>query len=292
MIYFVGMNGVFFMKNESVVIITGANSGLGKAAAMQLCQMGAHVVLVCRNAQRGERALLDIRAKTGGSAELMLCDLASLKSVEEFCRNFYAKHDRLDVLINNAGTIQKNRCETGDGMEMCFQINYLAHFLLTNRLLPMLKHSAPARIIHVSSIAHRFAKLDFDDIGMIKGYNWWRGYARSKLAIVTSANLLAKKLMGTGVTVNCIHPGVVGTDITASHESGKGAVIAHFHRMLFMSAEKGAAPIVRLATDPAFEGVTGKYFSLGTEKTPAARAADADAAERLWELSEHMCHLG
>ena len=279
------------MKKDSVIIITGANSGIGKATAMALSGLGAHIVMVCRSAQRGEQALCDLRDKTDCDAELMICDLASLKSVETFCNNFLKKYKRLDVLINNAGTIFWNRSETRDGFESSFQVNYLAHFLLTNRLLQILKRSAPSRIINISSVAHRFASIHFDDIHLEKGYNWWRGYAQSKLAIVMSSYSLAQKLEHTGVTVNCIHPGIVGSDIIVNRESGSGAFLARLQKMLFLSPGQSAQPIVHLAAAQQTGGITGKYYSLGMEKQSSRRSRDPIAAERLWILSERLCGL-
>ena len=279
------------MKKDSIVVITGANSGIGKAAAMKLAGMGAHVVMVCRSEQRGMQALGEIRSKTGGRADLMICDLADLKSVERFCESFLEKYSRLDVLVNNAGKLFRKRNETTDGYEANFQVNYLGHFLLTNRLLPAVRKSAPSRIINVSSLAHRFASLHFDDINLNKGYNWWRGYSQSKLAIVISTYSLAKKLEDTGVTVNCIHPGIVGTDILVNHKSGGGKYIAQLQKFLFMSPEKSAEPIVHLAALDEFSGVSGRYYSLGTEKSSSERSHDEEAAERLWDISEQMCYL-
>jgi NAD(P)-dependent dehydrogenase (short-subunit alcohol dehydrogenase family) len=279
------------MIYNTTMIVTGANSGIGKAAATKLASRGAHVIMTCRNAERGERALNDIRNKTGGSVELMICDLGDMHSIEDFCEHFLHRHQRLDGLINNAGTICMRRTETSDGVEANFGINFLGHFLLTNRLLPLLMKSAPSRIVNVSSLAHRFARLHFDDINLRKGYNWWRGYAQSKLAIVTITDLLSKKLAGTGVTVNSIHPGIVATDIIVNRDNGRGSILAQLERLFFISAEESAEPIVRLAIDEEMHGLTGKYFSRGIEKTPARRARDSQAAEKLWSLSEDMCRL-
>ena len=279
------------MDQNKIIIVTGANSGIGKAAATKLASCGAHVVMTCRNAERGKRALQELCTKTGGSAELMICDLANIKSIEDFCERFIRRHQRLDGLVNNAGTIFTRRFETADGIEANFGVNYLGHFLLTTRLLPLLIKSAPSRIVNVSSCAHRFAKLHFNDINLHKGYNWWRGYAQSKLAIVMTTQLLSKKLAGTGVTVNAIHPGIVATDIIVNRENGRGSILAQLERFFFISPEQSAEPIVRLAIDEETGGLTGKYFSRGVEKRAARRACDMQAAEKLWALSEDMCGL-
>lgn len=279
------------MNQDKIMIVTGANSGIGKAAAIKLADRGAHVVMTCRNAERGERALWELRTKTGGSAELMICDLADLKSIEDFCEHFAHRHQKLHGLVNNAGTIFVRRSETADGIESNFCVNFLGHFLLTNRLLPLLIKSAPSRIVNVSSVAHRFARLHLDDINLQKGYNWWRGYAQSKLAIVTITRLLSERLAGTGVTVNAIHPGIVATDIIVNRDNGRGAILAQLERLFFISPEVSAAPIVDLAISEKAVGLTGRYFSRGIEKTPARRACDAQIGEKLWALSENMCGL-
>ena len=279
------------MKKDSVVVITGANSGIGKAAAIKLAGLGAHVVMVCRDYERGMQALKDVRLKTGRDADLMICDLTDLKSVENFCDNLIKRYNRLDILINNAGKLFRKRSETKDGYEANFQVNYLGHFLLTNRLLPIIKKSAPARIINVTSLAHRFGSIHFEDIHLNRGYNWWRGYAQSKLAIVMSTYSLAQKLSDTGVTVNCIHPGVVGTDIIINRNSGSGASLAQLQKFLFMSPEKSAEPIIHLATSDNLCSTTGKYYSLGIEKRSSGKSHDTITADKLWTLSEQMCGL-
>ncbi len=279
------------MNKDSVVIVTGANSGIGKATAFALSYTGAKIVMVCRNAERGEKALFELKAKTGCSAELMLCDLADLNSVEEFCARFLKRYKRLDVLVNNAGKLFLERCETKDGIESNFGVNFIGPFLLTNRLLPLLIKSAPARIINLTSIAHKHAKIRFDDINLEKRYNWFRGYAQSKLAIVMATYLLAKRLEGTGVTVNCIHPGIVGTDIIINRESGRGALLAKAQSMLFMTPVRGAEPVIRLASAQEAEGVTGRYYSRDKEKHSSRRSCDTALAEKLWKLSEEMCGL-
>ena len=279
------------MNQKRIVIVTGANSGIGKATALALAGEDVHVVMVCRHSGRAAKALRDIRNKTGGSVELMICDLAKLSSVKDFCERFAKKHNRLDVLINNAGTLCARRTETPDGIETNFGVNFLGHFLLTNRLLPLLKNSAPSRIINVTSVAHRFAKLHFNDINLCHGYNWWRGYAQSKLAIVMSTYILSQKLEGSGVSVNCIHPGVVGTDIIVNRDSGRGSLFAYMHKLLFISPEMSAQPIVRLAVSEEADGISGRYFSRGTEKRSSRRSYDLETAKKLWALSEEMCGL-
>lgn len=279
------------MDMGCVVLVTGANSGIGKAAAAALARLGANVVMLCRDCGRGEKALIDIRSQSGGSAELMLCDLSSQSSVNSFCDEFMRRYDRLDVLINNAGTLKPSRRETEDGIEMTFAVNYLAQFLLTQRLLPLLKKSAPSRIINVSSVAHRWGKLRFDDINITKRYSALKGYSQSKLAGVMFTYSLAKMLCGTGVTVNAADPGIVGTDIVVNRETGFGTLLSKCHKLLFKTPAKGAETIVWLASSPNAQGLNGRFF-VNKKCVPSCRRShDEEAAQKLWALSESMTGL-
>jgi NAD(P)-dependent dehydrogenase (short-subunit alcohol dehydrogenase family) len=224
------------MDKSSVVLVTGANSGIGKAAALELAHLGANVVMLCRDCGRGEKALHDIRSQSGGSVELMLCDLSSLKSVNSFCDEFLQRYDRLDVLINNAGTLKSVRRETEDGFELTFGVNYLAPFLLTQRLLPLLQSSAPSRIINVSSTAHKWGKIRFCDINTTKCYSALKAYSQSKLAGLLFTYSLAERLCGAGITVNAADPGIVGTDIVINRETGFGTLASKAQKLLFKSA--------------------------------------------------------
>lgn len=279
------------MDNKSVVLVTGANSGIGKAAAAALARLGANVVLLCRDCGRGEKALCDIRSGSGCSAELMLCDLSSQESVNSFCDEFLKRYDRLDVLINNAGTLKSSRRETEDGIEMTLAVNYLAPFLLTHRLLPLLQASAPSRIINVSSYAHRWGKLHFNDINIKRCYSALKGYSQSKLAGVMFTYSLADMLCGTGVTVNAADPGIVGTDIIVNRETGFGTFFSRCHKLLFKTPDKGAETIVWLASSPEAEGLSGKFFVNKKAVPSCKRSYDKDAQQRMWALSENMTGL-
>lgn len=279
------------MDKGSVVLVTGANSGIGKAAAAGLASLGANVVMLCRDCGRGEKALYDIRSQSGGSVELMLCDLSSLKSVNSFCDEFLQKYDRLDALINNAGALNSVRRQTEDGFEMTLCVNYLAPFLLTQRLLPLLQSSAPSRIINVSSTAHRWGKIRFSDINVTKCYTSLKAYSQSKLAGLLFTYSLAKRLCGTGVSVNAVDPGIVGTDIVINRETGFGTLVSKAQKLLFKSPEKGSETIVWLASSPEAESITGKFFVNNKAKSSCKRSYDADAAKRLWGLSERMTGL-
>ncbi len=279
------------MNSDSIVLVTGANAGIGRAACAALAADGAKVVMACRSIERGEKALAAIRSDSGSTRiDLMKLDLSCLKSVEDFCEEFKSKYGRLDVLINNAGTMSLKRCETHDGFEQCFGVNYLGHFLLTHRLLDLLKESK-GRIINVSSMAHKYAKVHFSDLNLNHGYNAWRAYAQSKLALVMVTFHLSKQLLGTGVTVNCLHPGIVATDIVVNRESGRGGFASKIQRILFMPPEKGAQTIFYLASSTEVEGVTGKYFIRNNPASPSKRALDEKAAKKLYEKSLEICGL-
>ena len=292
------------MKRNSVVLVTGANSGMGKAACIALAQLGAHIVMLCRNRERGEEALGEVCEQSGGHAELMICDLASLKSIEAFCGEFSSRYQKLDVLINNAGVLnlmpRKNRLkgygrswrrETEDGFEMQFGVNHLGHFLLTNRLLPLLKTSAPSRIIIVSSCMYKRGRIHFDDINLEKHYTPMRAYAQSKLANVLFAFELAEKLSGTGVTVNCVDPGIVATNIIVNRETGFGTFASHLQELIFMPPEKGAQTAVYLASSPEVEGASGGLFLHGKAIASCPRTHDKETAKSLWDISARLTGL-
>src|SRR2546428_2906865 len=199
---------------DKVVMVTGANSGIGKAASLALAKMGATIVMVARNKERGEAARSEIiRESQNNSVDLLLADLASLESVRQLATEFQKKYSKLHVLINNAGLFNQRRHVTTDGYENTLATNYLAPFLLTNLQLDLLKTSAPSRIINVSSVGHYNGHINFDDLNLEKEYGGWKAYGQSKLALVLFTHELAKKLKGTGVTVNSVHPGTVATNI-------------------------------------------------------------------------------
>lgn len=280
------------MDKSSIVLVTGANSGIGKAAAIALGRLGANVVMLCRDKGRGEEALHDIKRQTNSDKiELMLCDLSSLKSINSFCDEFLKKYKRLDVLINNAGTLKQVRRETEDGYELSFGVNYLAVFLLTSRLLPLLKASAPSRIVNVSSFGHRWGKIHFNDINITKHYTALKAYSQSKLAEVMFTYSLAESLKGAGVTVNAADPGIVGTNIVVNRETGFGTLASKLQKLFFKSPEKGAETAVWLASSPDVEGVTGQFFARKRAIRSSRRSYDNNAAKRLWQLSRMMVGL-
>jgi len=242
-------------------LITGASSGIGKEAAVGLAALGAHVVLVARDRKRGEAAVAEIQSRSARQAvDLMLADLSSQQSIRELAAAFKASYPRLDVLVNNAGLIISPRQLTGDGIEQTFALNHLGYFLLTNLLLEHLKASAPARIINVASEAQRGGILDFGDLQGAKRYSSFRAYSQSKLANIVFTYELAKRLAGTGVTVNAVHPGAVATNFGASALGGVNWVVT-LAKPFMLTAAQGADTLVYLAASPVVEGATARSSS-------------------------------
>jgi NAD(P)-dependent dehydrogenase (short-subunit alcohol dehydrogenase family) len=272
---------------DKICVVTGGNTGIGKATVAGLAQRGATVVIACRDVDKGKAALEEIAAKTGASAlHVMRLDLASLESVRSFAAAFSARFTRLDVLVENAGVMTQKRQLTADGLEMNFGVNHVGHFLLTELLLPLLKASAPSRIVVVSSSMHSSGKIDFDDIAMEK--NWGGSYPRSKLANMLFVRALAKRLDGTKVVVNGLHPGVISTDLARDY----AAPIRLMAKWFFKSPEQGARTSLYLATAPEVAEISGRYFADAKEKQPGAAALDDVLAERLWTETERLvCQL-
>ena len=275
-----------------ICMITGANSGIGKATALGLAQMGATVVLVSRDRARGEEAQKEIKAKSGNDAiDLLLADLSSQQSIRQLVEDFKQRYTRLHVLINNAGVFALTWRETVDGLEMSFAVNVLAPFLLTNLLLDVIKASAPARIVNVSSNQQEANHLKLDDLQLEKSYRPMRAYAQSKLAVVLFTYELARRLEGTGVTANCLHPGFVATNI-AQRDLVLPARLAT--KLIFRfgtSPEKGAKTSLYLATSPDVEGVTGKYFEKSVPRKSAPLSYDESLQQQLWKVCAQLTGL-
>jgi len=271
------------------VLITGATSGIGEVAALELAKKGARLVLVGRDRARAEASTKAIREASGNpEVEYLLADLSSQAEVRRLAGEIKARYPRLDVLVNNAGAMFAPRRDGVDGIEMTWALNHLAYFLLTDLLLDTLKASAPSRIVSVASDAHRMvSRIDFDDIEGKKSYSPFKIYGQSKLANILFTRELARRLAGSGVTANCLHPGFVATNFTA----GKGFTFRVFQAMakvFAISPERGAETTVYLASSPEVEGLTGGYFSRSKPANPTAAAWDDPAARRLWDLSEAM----
>ena len=271
-----------------VALVTGANSGIGKETALAIARMKADLVIVCRDRERGRAALEDIKSKSANnSVELMICDLSSQAQIRKLVEEFKQKHNRLDVLVNNAGVILTRRRVTEDGLESTFAINHLAYFLLTNLLLDLIIQSAPARIVNVSSTVHKSATIDFDDLQSERSYSAMRAYGQSKLANVLFTYELARRLEGTRVTVNCLHPGVIATNIFRDISGVVGAAA----KLFLKSPRRGAETSIYLATSPEVEGVTGKYFDDRRAVRSSTESYDEAIAEKLWQVSKQLTNL-
>ncbi len=275
----------------NVALVTGGTSGIGKATATALAAMGADVVVVGRNRERGEQAAAEIRAKTGGRVDLALSDLASQAEVRALAEGFRRRYDRLDVLVNNAGLVQSTRTESPDGIETTFAINHLAPFLLTNLLLDVLKESAPSRIVTVSSEAERWGNLDFEDLQSRKKYRGFPVYGMTKLANIMFTYELAERLKGTGVTATCMHPGAVNTRFGAD-STGPMTMLFRLSKPFMRTPEQGADTLIWLASSPEVEGLSGRYYSDRKPIEPKKIAQDPEARRRLWEESERLTALG
>jgi retinol dehydrogenase-12 len=276
-----------------VVIITGANSGIGKEAAVGIARSGAHVVIAARNPAKAATALTEIetRADARGRVETIPIDLASFASVREFADAFTAKHDRVDVLLNNAGLVLHKRAVTVDGHETQFQVNHLSHFLLTHLLSDALAHGAPARVVNVSSYAHTRARgLNFDDLDWEqRRYRGFAVYSATKLMNMLFTRELARRSNPDALTANALHPGFVGSNFAREGDIGLlGTIGMPLARPFAISSEKGALTSIYLATSPDVAGLTGLYFVKGKAVEPAAAALDDAAATRLWEISEKL----
>jgi NAD(P)-dependent dehydrogenase (short-subunit alcohol dehydrogenase family) len=270
-----------------VVMVTGANAGMGKEISLALAGMGASLVMVSRDRERGDAARAEVESKTGNrQVELLFADLSSQQSIRHLVTEFEAKHNRLHVLVNNAGITLARRTATEDGIEAVFATNHLAAFLLTNLLLPVLKASAPSRVVTVSSSAHSMGKIDFDDLQSVRGYSEIRTYNASKLANVLFTYELARRLAGSGVTANVVEPGFVKTNLRVPFP---------FSLFSFMrgSPVNGARPTVFLASSAEVEGVSGTFFNQKGVATKSSKLSyDDDAARRLWALSAQLTSAG
>jgi NAD(P)-dependent dehydrogenase (short-subunit alcohol dehydrogenase family) len=272
------------------VVITGANSGIGLETAVALARAGAKTLITVRDPARGQAAVADIKARSGrDDVDVVVFDLGSIASTRQGAAEILARCDRIDVLVNNAGVVLSSRHETEDGLEATFAVNHLGHFVLTELLLDRLKQSAPARIVNVASTAHKGARkgLNFDDLQSSFAYGGMQVYSKSKLANIYFTTELARRLQGTGVTVNCLHPGTVATGYGRDGDSS--GVLAFGLKVIkpfILSAEQGARTSIYLASSPEVAGVTGRYFVKCQARSPSATAQDDAAARRLWEASE------
>ncbi len=275
-----------------VILLTGGNSGIGKATALALAKLGASLVLVCRDESRAQSAKDEILRKTGNSSiELITANLLLQNEVRKAAAEFQSNHSRLDVLINNAGTNYPRYAETEDGIERTMAVNYFAPFLLTNLLLELLEKTGSSRIVNVASVGHFRANLDLDNLTRDKrmGTYGLGAYSRSKLALVLFTYELARRLEGKKVTANCLHPGTIRTSIW--NHAGAMTPITKLASLFMKSAEEGARTTVYLATSPDVEGVSGKYFDNCKPTSSSQESYNKSLATRLWDLSVKMTHL-
>jgi retinol dehydrogenase-14 len=279
---------------DARVLITGATSGIGRAAAAELARRGAQVTITARDETKGNAAAAAIRAETGVDVQVGLLDLSRLDSVRGFAADYARTHDRLDVLVNNAGTMTGRRMQTPDGLEWTFGVNHVGPFLLTRLLSDLLVASAPSRVISVSSEVHRSAKqgLDMADLQMTRGWSAQKAYAASKLATILMTVELDRRLVGQGVTARAVHPGVVATNFGKGPE-GRWAMRVMMTALgpVLKKPADGAAPIVLLATEPDDVVAQSLYWSQTTPTQPSPAAQDQQAAAALWEASERLSGL-
>lgn len=265
-------------STAATILVTGATDGLGRHVALELAERGATVLVHGRDRGRCEATLEEVRRHTGRErSHYYVADLSSLDAVRGLAKQILSEHDRLDVLVNNAGIIAREREETEDGYELTFTVNYLAHFLLTNLLLPLLRNSAPARIVNVASAGQ--SPVDFRDVMLERSYDGMRAYTQSKLAQILFTFELAERLRGTEVTANALHPATLMDTKMVFNTFGRAS----------STVQEGAEATVRLAVSPEMKGVTGRYFDGKREARANRQAYDEKARERLWDLSEKLC---
>ncbi|XP_010754832.2 retinol dehydrogenase 13 [Larimichthys crocea] len=277
------------------VLITGANTGIGKETALDMAKRGARVILACRDITRARIAADEIRQQSGnGNVVVKKLDLSSLQSVRDLAKDVQENEERLDILINNAGIMMCPKWKTEDGFEMQFGVNHLGHFLLTNCLLDLLKKSAPSRVVIVSSLAHEKGSIHFDDINLDKDYRREKSYRQSKLANVLFCRELAARLEGTGVTAYSLHPGVIRTELGRhlfpTFALWQRIIIMPFF-MLIKNPREGAQTTIYCAVDESLANSSGLYYSDCAPKMPAPQALDDAAAKKLWDLSASMVGL-
>jgi retinol dehydrogenase-14 len=273
------------------VLVTGGTGGIGRATALGLAAMGAHLAITGRDRGRAEAAARDIRTAGGGPVDVFIADLSSQAEVRRLAGEVLQRLSRIDVLVNNAGGYWNTRHVTADGLERTFAVNHLAPFLLTSLLLDRLNHSAPARVITVSSNVHAMGRIDFDDLQGARSYSGARAYNQSKLANLLFTYELARKLQGTGVTANALHPGVVRTSFGAEDPGRFQRLFTPVMRPFMKAPAQGAATSIHLASAPGLEQVTGRYFASSKPRTSAERSYDEAAAARLWQASADLAGL-
>jgi NAD(P)-dependent dehydrogenase (short-subunit alcohol dehydrogenase family) len=282
--------------NGKIILITGATNGIGKISALELARMGAEIVLVSRNQSKLDKIAQEIKSATGNQRiNTIQADLSSLKDIRKVAEIFLSQYERLDVLLNNAGAMFMSRKESVDGYEMTFALNHLNYFLLTDLLLDTLKKTAQeqgeARVVNVSSGAHSGAKIDFDDIQHKKSFTGFSVYGESKLMNVLFTYELTRRLEGTNVTANALHPGFVDTGFGQNNGWIISFMLNIIQKLVAKSPENGAETNIYLASSPEVKGITGKYWVDKQQKNSSAASHDEAAQKRLWEISEELTEL-
>jgi NAD(P)-dependent dehydrogenase (short-subunit alcohol dehydrogenase family) len=279
------------MKGK-ICVVTGSNSGIGRETALALANMGATVVMAVRNQERGQKARNEIVDRTGNNTtDMMICDVSSKESIRNFAKTFTSKYDRLDVLINNAGAVFFKRQTTHDGFERTLAVDYLGPFLLTHELLPLLKSNAPSRIINVSSGLHKSGKVDLEDLQSEKSYSGMKVYSNAKLMLLMFTYTLARRLKGTGITVNAVLPGFVATNLGKGGGSLRQSIAFKLVRPMQISAKRGAETSVYLASSDEVKNVMGKCFAKKEETKTSPISCDQGLQERLWNKTIELLEL-
>lgn len=277
---------------DKTVVITGATSGIGEVAACALAQQGARIVFIARDRGRGEQLLRRLQELAPGASHAQHhANLSRLTEMKRVAEQIAANEPRIDVLINNAGAMFTVRQVTGEALEMTFATNHISYFVVTNLLLPSLKATPGARIVSTSSDAHRGAKLDLDDLQMQEGYSGFGMYARTKLMNILFTRELARRLAGTGVTANSLHPGFVNTRF-GDESGGLTAFVVKAAKRFALSPQEGAQTLIYLASSPEVAGVTGQYFYRCKVATPTEEAQNDASARRLWDISAQLTGVG
>jgi NAD(P)-dependent dehydrogenase (short-subunit alcohol dehydrogenase family) len=278
------------LMQGKVCLVTGATAGIGQVTATELCRLGAHVIIVGRSSERCAATQALIRTAAGADrADSFVADLSILSEVRRLAGLVRERYPRLDVLVNNAGAMFWNRSESTDGIEKTFALNHLSYFLLTNLLLPLLRNSTPTRIVNVASEAHKGAVIHFDDIQFEQKYSGWKAYQQSKLANIMFTYELARRIQGSGVTANALHPGFVRTNfLQVFNDAPAGWLIKSIANIIALTPEKGARTSIYLASSPEVEGVSGRYFVKEKPVESSPQSRDQAAWERLWRLSVEM----
>ena len=274
--------------NGKICLVTGATDGIGKVSARVLAEMGAKVIIVGRNPEKSAAVLTELKSISGNeNIDLLMADLAVMQEVRDLAEQVISRYDRLDVLLNNAGGYFAKHEITSDGLEMTFALNHMSYFLLTNKLMELLKYSAPARIVNVSSDAHYGVDMEFENLNGEQEYKAWKAYQKSKLANVLFTYELLKKVPGN-ITVNCLHPGFVATNFGHNNGGFFGPVLKIAQRISAINPEEGAKTSIFLCSAPEVNGVSGKYFYKCQPKTSSRESRNMDTGKRLWQISSDI----